>query len=429
VKYSLLIKPVSALFGLDFSLSTVNQQIKIMKIKIVFFIQTGAFGGCEKHLLELIDSLDNDEFEKHLVIAVNPNSTQKIEPFIKEINYLIELDSLRSFSCINLNNGFREFTVILQLIKILSQSGIFHFYRSYIDACTTPIILSQLLGKVNVQTMQNKPTLPHETSSFLRRHIIRPFCLNASQTVIAVSDAVKNDCIKYYKSPVNRTIAIPNGIKVKNFPDAGNLSANDNRITVQEKLSHELGIDLRSKITFLKLARLSAQKGHIYLIEALDKLQKNYPDIAEKAIFLFAGAGELENSLKAKIQENNLEHLVKFLGFRSDTKQLLLGCDAMVLTSLFEGLPLVVLEAMAMSKPVIATSVDGTPEAVVDGETGLLMETQNPDAILEALLKFMNLSVEQRLEMGRKGRQRVIDKFDLDKQVKQVEDIYRKLLK
>jgi glycosyltransferase involved in cell wall biosynthesis len=400
-----------------------------MKIKIVFFIQTGVFGGCEKHLLELIDCLDNDEFEKHLVIAVNTNSLQKIEPFIKEINYLIELGSLQGFKCINSNNDLRGFKEILQVIKILSQSGIFHFHRAFIDGCTVPIILCQLLGKVNVQTMHNKPTLPHETSSFLRRHIIRPFCLNASQAVIAVSDAVKSDCIKYYKSPVNRTIAIPNGIKVKNFPDAGDLSADDNRIAVQEKLSHELGIDLRSKITFLKLARLSGQKGHIYLIEALDKLQKNYPDIAEKAIFLFAGAGELENSLKAKVQENNLEHLVKFLGFRSDIKQLLLGCDAMVLTSLFEGLPLVVLEAMAMSKPVIATSVDGTPEAVVDGVTGLLMEPQNPDAILEALLKFMDLSVEQRLEMGRKGRQRVIDKFDLDKQVKQVEDVYRKLLK
>ncbi|MDH6076675.1 glycosyltransferase [Chrysosporum ovalisporum FSS-45] len=400
-----------------------------MKIKIVFFIQTVAFGGCEKHLLELIDSLDNDEFEKHLVLAIHKKYSQgkNVQDLIKEINHLIELGRLQGFEYIN-SPGLTGFKVILQLIKILSQSGIFHFYRGSIDCCTVPIILCQLLGKVNVQTMQNKPTLPHQ-SSRLRRHIIRPFCLNASQTVIAVSDAVKSDCIKYYKSPVNRTIAIPNGIKVKNFPDAGDLSADDNRIAVQEKLSHELGIDLRSKITFLKLARLSGQKGHIYLIEALDKLQKNYPDIAEKAIFLFAGAGELENSLKAKVQENNLEHLVNFLGFRSDIKQLLLGCDAMVLTSLFEGLPLVVLESMAMSKPVIATSVDGTPEAVVDGVTGLLMEPQNPDAILEALLKFMDLSVEQRLEMGRKGRQRVIDKFNLDKQVKQVEDIYRKLLK
>ncbi|MDH6066719.1 glycosyltransferase [Chrysosporum ovalisporum APH033B] len=396
-----------------------------MKIKIVFFIETGAFGGCEKHLLQLIQCLDNNEFENHLVVAVNTNS-HKVEPLIQEINNLIAYGYLKNCRYINSSQGFRRFKPLVEVLETLLEPGIFHFYKGAIDSCTAPLFIARFLRKVSVQTIQSNLDFFNNSSAF-RRHIIRPFCLNASQTVIAVSDAVKSDCIKYYKSPVNRTIAIPNGIKVKNFPDAGDLSADDHRTTVQEKLSHELGIDLRSKITFLKLARLSGQKGHIYLIEALDKLQKNYPDIAEKAIFLFAGAGELENSLKAKVQENNLEHLVKFLGFRSDIKQLLLGCDAMVLTSLFEGLPLVVLEAMAMSKPVIATSVDGTPEAVVDGETGLLMEPQNPDAILEALLKFMDLSVEQRLEMGEKGRQRVIDKFDLDKQVKQVEDIYRKL--
>jgi glycosyltransferase involved in cell wall biosynthesis len=100
--------------------------------------------------------------------------------------------------------------------------------------------------------------------------------------------------------------------------------------------------------------------------------------------------------------------------------------DVFVLPSLWEGLPNVVLEVMACGKPVVATAVDGTPEAVVDGETGLLVPPRDPKALAEAIIKL--LGDEKNIKtMGMKGRERVEQTFSLETQIDRFVELYEKL--
>jgi glycosyltransferase involved in cell wall biosynthesis len=169
----------------------------------------------------------------------------------------------------------------------------------------------------------------------------------------------------------------------------------------------------------LCVARLDAQKGHTYLLAAI----RNVPN----AIFVLVGDGSERASLEAQAAHLCVRDRVIFLGHRDDVAELLATCDLLVLPSLYEGLPLSVLEAMAAGKPVVATSVGGTPEAVLDGETGFLVPSRDPTALVRAIQRLLTDACLRR-KMGMAGRRRVQRNFSPTQMVAGVTQIYEKLL-
>ena len=175
----------------------------------------------------------------------------------------------------------------------------------------------------------------------------------------------------------------------------------------------------RSRPVVLTVARLDEQKGHRYLLEAAAQIPE--------AQFVLAGDGPLRTSLEAQARSLGVEERVKFLGYRSDIADLLADCDVFVLPSLYEGLPLSILEAMSAGKPVIATHIGGTDEAVIAGETGLLVPPANPTALAAAIRSVLtDRPLAQRLASA--GRARVEQEFSATKMVQQVMDVYDELL-
>ncbi len=117
---------------------------------------------------------------------------------------------------------------------------------------------------------------------------------------------------------------------------------------------------------------------------------------------------------------------IDFLGWRKDVADVLRAADVVVLPSLEEGLPLSVLEAMACGVPVVATNVNGTPEAVVDGKTGFLIEPHDAQGLADRVLTLLeNASLRQ--EMGTQGRERVEQCFTLKQFLPRVEGLYHQL--
>ena len=122
-----------------------------------------------------------------------------------------------------------------------------------------------------------------------------------------------------------------------------------------------------------------------------------------------------------------MSNRVIFLGYRDDVCDLLSSCDLFVLPSLFEGLPLSVLEAMAAGKPVVATAIGGTDEAVVHGETGLLVPPANPAALAKAMRMVLSDHVMSR-RLGAAGRARAHQEFSTETMVQRITKIYGELL-
>jgi glycosyltransferase involved in cell wall biosynthesis len=141
---------------------------------------------------------------------------------------------------------------------------------------------------------------------------------------------------------------------------------------------------------------------------------------------LIVGDGPLRSQLEATAHAFRLDGAVRFLGHRDDVPRLLASADLLVLPSLYEGLPNVVLEAMRARKPVVATAAPGTTEVVIDGRTGLLVPMQDPPALAQAIRTVIeDRDLAQRLGAG--GRARVESEFRADAMISRFADLYERL--
>lgn len=169
----------------------------------------------------------------------------------------------------------------------------------------------------------------------------------------------------------------------------------------------------------LTVARLTEQKGHRFLIEALPALVAEWPSL----ICVFVGEGECRESLRTLAREKGVEQFCRFAGARNDVVDWYAAADVVVLPSLSEGFPFVVLEALAMSRPVVATRVGGVPEIIHDGSTGLLVPSRNPQALQSAVRKVL-LDPAWAVRMGQAGQKEVTAHFTVGKMVQDTVKVF-----
>lgn len=229
--------------------------------------------------------------------------------------------------------------------------------------------------------------------------------LNTNVSQEAVDAFVSKKAIKK-----NQMVAISNGIDTINF--------NRNE-KFKLELRDELDIDTLSYV-FLAVGRLNEQKDYPNLLNAFSivKQQKNH------VLLLIAGIGELESELKELSSKLGLTDSVKFLGLRRDIPKLMNIADTYVMSSHFEGLPLVLGEAMACENVIVATDCGGTRE-IID-KNGFLVPIRNSQALAEKMLETMDLSQEQREVLGKNAREHIIKNYSLDAIIEKWLEIYRK---
>jgi glycosyltransferase involved in cell wall biosynthesis len=170
------------------------------------------------------------------------------------------------------------------------------------------------------------------------------------------------------------------------------------------------------------IACLKPQKAPLDFVRLAARVRAAVP----RTRFFVAGDGELRPQMEAEIARLALGDTLQLLGWRRDVRALLGALDVLVLTSLWEGLPRVVLEAMVAAKPVVATWVDGTPEAVKDGSNGFLAEPHDVDALAERVARLA-LDPGLARQMGERGRERV-DEFGASRILGKLDALYDDLL-
>ena len=197
-----------------------------------------------------------------------------------------------------------------------------------------------------------------------------------------------------------------------------------NGIAVPENTKpHDFSVRFPKKKIIYSAGRLAEQKGFGYLVDAAAMLCRERDDL----VFVVSGEGKLETSLKARVRAGGIDNAFVFDGFTADIYPRLAGCDLFVLASLFEGMPNVVMEAMAMEKPVIATDVNGARELIKDGETGLVIPPRDPRAIARAIGDLID-NPETMTSFGEKGRNRVAKLFTMERMVDALERHLQKKL-
>ena len=189
-----------------------------------------------------------------------------------------------------------------------------------------------------------------------------------------------------------------------------------------EKGKKKLGIPQNSNVIGA-VGRLVPVKGHKYLVSAAKKITKEF----DNAVFVFVGDGYLESKLERQAESLGIRDNIIFAGWRSDVIDVLDLFDILVLPSLNEGMGKVLIEGMALGKPIVASSVGGIIDLVKNGDNGILVPPRDSDGLSDAILNLIrNKKLAQ--ELGKNGKAKVYPEYDTTVMIRQIEDLYESLL-
>jgi glycosyltransferase involved in cell wall biosynthesis len=228
--------------------------------------------------------------------------------------------------------------------------------------------------------------------------------------LIAVSEEVADAVAREIAPPPNKLTVIANGVDVARFALPGD----------RGHVRSALGLPQNARLIAL-VGTFKPQKGQRQLIEAAETVVPAFPD----AHILLLGDGELRAELQARAATSPVAARIHFLGSRADVPELLAACDIFVLPSLWEGLPIALLEAMASGLPSVASAVSGARQVVVDGETGFLVPPGDVPALAAALAELLS-DPERASAMGAAARQRVERAYSARRQAEEHAALYRR---
>ena len=231
--------------------------------------------------------------------------------------------------------------------------------------------------------------------------------------MIAVSEFIRKELIRA-GLPDARIVTIHNAVDVNELQTKVNNGHRDWRSWLK--------IDPDQPVVSL-IGRLVLQKGHHDFLTAAVQVLKTLPD----ARFLVVGDGPLRPELEELTRSLGIDKVVHFLGHQSDVFGLLAISDVVALPSLNEGLPYVLLEALALSRPVVATPVGGIPEVISHGETGLIVPVRAPEALATAICHLLE-NPHKAEELSKRGQLHVIKTFSLPVMARRVAEVYRDVL-
>jgi glycosyltransferase involved in cell wall biosynthesis len=235
----------------------------------------------------------------------------------------------------------------------------------------------------------------------LKRWLYMKTLRDVATHVICVANGVARELIESWGIPKNQVSVSPNGLDLSAIPPepAGN----------REAVRTEFG--LSDELLLINLARIHEQKGHIYLVEAIRMIRDAGDCPPVKLLVIGDVESQKEKALKARLQEyvrtHQLEQQIQFVGFRSDGYRLLQAADLFVLSSVWEGLPLVVIEAMGVKCPVLMTEYGDRFDHFRDGVDGLYVKVCDSQALADGLRLLLKATEASRREMGQNGREYV----------------------
>lgn len=251
---------------------------------------------------------------------------------------------------------------------------------------------------------------PLQTRVFIRTER----CLaSLSDRIVAVSEGQRQELAAYGVASLDKIAVVPLGFELDGLLNCESLRG---------QLRRELGISERTALVGI-VARLTAIKNHRLFLDAARLIV----EAGQEALFLVVGDGELRSELEAYAAELGLAERVIFTGWRRDLPRIYADLDVVALSSLNEGTPVSLIEAMAAAKPVVATEVGGVSDVVFDKKSGYLVQSKDPEGLAKGILDLLRAPDRAR-EMGLVGRAAVHPTYASETLLANIERLYFELL-
>ncbi|MBF9236496.1 glycosyltransferase [Hymenobacter sp. BT683] len=366
------------------------------KIRILETIRQGTIGGGETHVLDLVQALNKELYEP-IVLSFTPG------PMVDR------LAAMGVKTCvIPTEKPFNVFKwgQVSQLLKD-EQIDLVHAHGT--RAASNTFWAAKRLGLPIVYTVHgwsfhvDQPPVVRKI-----RQLGEQLLVSQADVTVCVSDSNRQDGLAF--SPMARSVVIRNGVNLQKF--------NPDRAFKDLRAELGLGAD---RILIGCIARITGQKDPLSFVRAVAAMPASLP-----ATFLLVGNGDLKAAAVQLAQDLQLGARLVFLEARQDIPDVLRALDIYCLPSLWEGLSIGLLEAMAMGKAVVATAIDGTREVVQDGVNGLCIPPKSPEQLAAALTRLL-ADAGLRGRLGAAARQTVAREFNVETMTRQVEQLYQQL--
>lgn len=231
--------------------------------------------------------------------------------------------------------------------------------------------------------------------------------------IVAVSASCRDFLITRESIPPQDVTLVPNAIDLRRFSPG---------VLQRDEVRAQLGLPAGSRIV-AGVGRLNPQKNFALFLDIAAQLAPRFPDLH----FLLAGDGPEEKMLREKAAALGIAHRVLFSGYVADTRQVYLAADVLLMPSRYEGLPMTLLEAMAMGLPVVASKLDGIAEVIGDGDEGFLVSPQDAALFVERTAALL-ADAELASRIAKNARAKIEARFSVERMSSAVEDIYNRFL-
>ena len=370
------------------------------KIRVLECIRQGKIGGGESHLLSLTANLDRSRFEPVVLSFTDGPMMERLKEMGVETRLIY---TEKPFD-------IRIWGQVKRLLKG-EAPDVIHAHGT--RACSNVLWAARKLGIPVIYTVHGW-SFHQDQHPLVRRLRIRGERYLTEKSRVNISVSASNQQSGKEMIPKFKSVVVNNGIDQRKFdPDK-----------THKNIRAELGISPDS-VVVLFIARFTAHKQPLTLIRAFASALKQLA--GTDVHLLMVGDGDEKEAGVALAGELVLEGKASFLAFRQDVPDVLHAADIFVLPSLWEGLPIGLLEAMAMRKAVIGTRVDGTREVLQDGDNGLMVESGDVDALAAAIVRLVR-DKALRESLSSKAYQSVRQRFDAVAMTREIEDIYLKVI-
>jgi len=377
------------------------------KLKVLFVSHSAFLNGAETSLLSLLSNLDRNEFEPVLVIPCEGELGKKVRSmgitvYIANQEWWVE-------GCYSITGNVSLHNRVTDLLAIIDieNPDIVHTNTSVV---IEGAIAAAIRGIPHIwhihEILDNhprlRPILPHKITYSIMSKL--------SERIAVVSRAVRDQLTEVI--PMDKMEIIYNGVDTNRF-----------RPNLDSDIRDELGLQSEDVLA-VAVGSVIKEKGYDNLLAAAALLKAR----GTRVLTAIVGQGEAEGvqELLASITTLGLKSHVKYLGYRTDIPEILSATDIYILPSVTDAFPFVVLEAMSMGKPIVATKCGGPSEMLVDGESGFLVETNDPEA-LAAKIELLAKDPELQARMGKSAIRRVKSRFSLETFVSRFSSAYRQL--
>jgi glycosyltransferase involved in cell wall biosynthesis len=369
-----------------------------MPVRVLHLLKAIRIAGAERHLLLLLPALRDCGVETNVLLLEDPGQPQNL--------FRAHLEDGGSTVRTLPIHGHLDLRLPIALHEVLSQESF--------DILHAHLPHGEVYGEAALRSFPSRPfVITRHNDDRFRRWL--PFqwvfaaSLRRAGRVIAISNSIRRFLIEVEKVSPEKIETIPYGLDADAFAHSAHPGG----------FRRSSGMQDTPLVGFI--GRLNRQKGVDILLRAFALVELRHPT----ARLVLAGDGPDRVRLARTAKSLGLRR-VDFLGWRNDAVDILADIDLLVMPSRWEGFGMVALEAMALSKPVVASRVSALPEIIVPGETGRLVEPDRPEELAEAVLSILS-DPARAAEMGRAGRRRALSEFPVERMARHTAEVYRAL--